>query len=100
MVAGDRGLPDHEPDERPHRGHEQADQAGETRRLRVQKPGELPPTGTVALHPADPPIVSEELVGARSELKGLVTRPVVNLQVNGLQVRVDYTVVMQLRSDR
>ena len=57
------------PDERPDRGHEQVDQAGETRRLRVPEPGQLPATGTVALHPANPPIVSEEPDGARPKLK-------------------------------
>ena len=69
LVAGDRGVPDHRADERPDRGHEQVDQAGETRRLRVPEPGELPAPGTVALHPADPPIVSEEPDGARPKLK-------------------------------
>ena len=66
---GDRGLPDHGPDERPNRGHEQVDQTGETLRLRVPEPGQLPTAGTVALHPANPPIVSEEPDGARSKLK-------------------------------
>jgi hypothetical protein len=51
------------------RGHEPVDQAGETRRLRLQEPGQLPATGTVALHPPDPPIVSEESDGARPKLK-------------------------------
>jgi hypothetical protein len=37
----------------------------ETRRLRVPEPGELPPPGTVALHPATSPIVSGETDGAR-----------------------------------
>jgi hypothetical protein len=31
----------------------------------VQRPGQLPPPSTVALHPARPPIVSEETDGAR-----------------------------------
>src|SRR6185312_2212275 len=73
LVAGDRGLPDHGPDERPNRGHEPVDQTGETRRLRVPEPGQLPTAGTVALHPANPPIVSEEPDGARSKLKSRVT---------------------------
>ena len=67
LVAGDRGLPDHRAHERPNRGHEQADQTGETRRLRVPQPGELSTPGTVALHPADPPIVSEEPDGRDGE---------------------------------
>jgi transposase len=69
VVAGDRGVPDHRVDERPHRGHEPADQAGQTRRLWVPEPGQLPPPGTVALHPAQPPIVSEEPDGARLKSK-------------------------------
>jgi hypothetical protein len=32
-VAGDPGVPDHRPDQRAHRGHEQVDQTGETRRV-------------------------------------------------------------------
>ena len=40
--------------ERPDRGHEPVDQARETRRLRIPEPGQLPATGTVALHPAHP----------------------------------------------
>jgi hypothetical protein len=55
--------------QRPHRGHEQGDQAGETRRLRIQKPGQLPSPSTVALHPANTPIVSEESDGARLRSK-------------------------------
>jgi hypothetical protein len=74
LVAGDRGLPDHGPDERPNRGHEQVDQTGETLRLRVPEPGQLPTAGTVALHPANPPIVSEETDGARSKLKSQFPR--------------------------
>src|SRR6185312_6234003 len=77
LVAGDRGLPDHGPDERPNRGHEPVDQTGETRRLRVPEPGQLPTAGTVALHPANPPIVSEETDGARSKLKSPFAAPVV-----------------------
>jgi hypothetical protein len=37
--------------------------------MRVPEPGQLPTAGTVALHPANPPIVSEEPDGARSKLK-------------------------------
>ena len=59
----------HRPDERPNRGHKQADQAGETRGLRFPEPGELPAPSTVALHPAHPPIVSEEPDGARLRSK-------------------------------
>ena len=70
VVAGDRGVPLDRDHERPHRGHEPVDQAGETRRLRVPEPGQLPAPGTVALHPANPPIVSEEPDGARPKLKG------------------------------
>ena len=69
LVAGDRGVPDDRADERPDRGHEPVDQAGETRRLRLPEPGELPAPGTVALHPAHPPIVSEEPDGARLKSK-------------------------------
>ena len=75
LVAGDRGVPHDRAHERPDRGHEQVDQAGETRRLRVPEPGELPAPGTVALHPADPPIVSEETDGARPKLKSRFTAP-------------------------
>ena len=39
VVAGDRGVPHHRAHQRPHRGHEPADQAGETRRLRLPEPG-------------------------------------------------------------
>jgi hypothetical protein len=53
-------------------GHEPVDQAGETRRLRVREPGQLPP-GTVALHPAQPPIVSEEPDGARLKSKSRIS---------------------------
>ena len=69
LVAGDRGVPHDRAHQRPHRRHEPVDQAGETRRLRVQEPGQLPPPRTVALHPADPPIVSEETDGARLKSK-------------------------------
>src|SRR5205809_3275308 len=69
LVARDRGVPDHRPDQRPNRGYEQIDQTSETRRYRVQKPGELPTPSTVALHPAHPPIVSEETDGARLRSK-------------------------------
>ena len=74
LVAGDRGVPDDRADERPNRGHEPVDQAGETRRLRVPEPGQLPAPGTVALHPAHPPIVSEETDGARPKLKSRFER--------------------------
>src|SRR6478672_12820740 len=74
LVAGDRGVPHDRAHERPHRGHESVDQAGETRRLWIPEPGELPATGKVALHPAHPPIVSEEPDGARLRLKSHFTR--------------------------
>ena len=69
LVARDRGVPHHRAHQRPHRGHQPADQAGETRRLRIPEPGELPTPSTVALHPAHPPIVSEEPDGARLRSK-------------------------------
>ncbi len=50
VVARHRGLPQHRAHQRPHRGHASAHQAGETRRLRIQKPRQLPPSSTVALH--------------------------------------------------
>jgi hypothetical protein len=50
---------------------EPADQVGETRRLRIPEPRELPPPSTVALHPAHPPIVSEKPDGARLRSKSL-----------------------------
>ncbi|MFY9807610.1 MAG: transposase [Pseudonocardiaceae bacterium] len=37
--------------------------------LRIPKPGQLPPPSTVALHPANTPIVSEEPDGARLRSK-------------------------------
>jgi hypothetical protein len=55
--------------QRSYRGHEQVDQAGETRRLWIPKPRQLPPPSTVALHPANRPIVSEESDGARLRSK-------------------------------
>jgi len=45
------------------------------RRVRVQEPGELTATGTLALHPANPPIVSEEPDGARPKLKSRKASP-------------------------
>src|SRR4029079_15723409 len=66
-----RGVPDDWAHERPHRGHESIDQTGETRRLRLQEPGQLSAQSTVALHPANPPIVSEEPDGARLRSKSL-----------------------------
>ena len=69
LVARRRGVPDHRTHQRPHRGHQPADQAGETRRLRIPEQRELPTPSTVALHPANPPIVSEETDGARSRSK-------------------------------
>ena len=50
VVAGDRGVPHDRADERPDRGHKPVDQAGETRRLRLPEPGELPSPGKVACH--------------------------------------------------
>jgi hypothetical protein len=44
-------------------------QAGETRRLRVSEPGQLPPPSAVTLHPAHLPIRSEEPGGADLRLK-------------------------------
>ena len=79
LVAGDRGVPHDRAHERPHRGHEPVDQAGETRRLRLPEPGQLPAPGTVALHPADPPIVSEEPDGARPKLKSHLGVPLISL---------------------
>src|SRR5215204_5441480 len=73
LVAGHRGVPDHRADQRPHRGHEPVDQAGETSRLRLSEPGQLPAPGTVALHPAHPPIVSENPDGARLKSKSRLT---------------------------
>jgi hypothetical protein len=73
LVAGDRGVPVDRAHERSNRGYEQVDQAGETRRLWVPEPGELPASSTVALHPAHPPIVSEETDGARLRSKSLLT---------------------------
>jgi hypothetical protein len=73
LVAGDRGVPHDRADQRLDRGHEQVDQAGETRRLRLPEPGELPASSTVAPHPGDPPIVSEEPDGARPKLKSPLT---------------------------
>ena len=74
LVAGDRGVPLDRPHERPHRRHQPVDQAGETRRLRLPQPGQLPAPGTVALHPAHPPIVSEETDGARLRSKSHQSR--------------------------
>lgn len=69
LVAGDRGVPHDRPHERPDRGHEPVDHAGETRRLRLPEPGQLPPPSTVALHPAHPPTASEDTDGARQTPK-------------------------------
>src|SRR6185295_11360700 len=68
----DRGVPHDRADERPDRGHKPVDQAGETRGLRLPEPRELPSPGKVALHPAHPPISSEEPDGARLKSKSRV----------------------------
>ncbi len=77
LVAGDRGIPHDRAHQRPDRGHQQAHQAGETRGLRVQEPGQLPAPRTVALHPANPPIVNEEPDRARLRRARKHSAPVV-----------------------
>jgi len=69
LVARRRGVPDHRTDQRPHRGHQQANQADQALRLRVSQPCQLPTPSTVALHPALTPDASEEPANARLKSK-------------------------------
>jgi hypothetical protein len=68
LMAGDRGVPVDRAHERPNRGQERVDQAGETCRLWVPEPGELPASSAVALQPAFRPVVRDPHLGRLSTM--------------------------------